>query len=41
VIISRSGGWRVMIGGAVRCDRPAVGQQFTGVIEDYDPVAEK
>jgi hypothetical protein len=30
-----------MVGGTVRRDRPAVGQQFSGVIEDHDPVAEQ
>src|SRR5215831_5058190 len=29
------------VGGPVRCDGRAVGQQFTGVLEDHDAVAEQ
>jgi hypothetical protein len=36
-----SGGWRLMVGRAVRRDRRAVGQQFPGVLEDNDSVAEQ
>jgi uncharacterized protein len=39
--LTRSGGRRLMVGRAVRRDRRAIRQQFSGVLEYNDPVAEQ